>query len=81
MYAIYIYIINKMRIAKPKLHPTTLTSVKVLDDLHEQFRASCAYDRNNLQKFLNRCMYLYVNDIEFKNKVLNTTDLVVSGSF
>lgn len=81
MYTIYIYIINKMRIAKPKLHPTTLTSVKVLDDLHEQFRASCAYDRNNLQKFLNRCMYLYVNDIEFKNKVLNTSDLVVSGSF
>jgi hypothetical protein len=81
MYAIYIYRINKMRIAKPKLHPTTLTSVKVLDDLHEQFRASCAYDRNNLQKFLNRCMYLYVNDIEFKNKVLNTSDLVVSGSF
>lgn len=70
-----------MRIAKPKLHPTTLTSVKVLDDLHEKFRDSCAYDRNNLQKFLNRCMYLYINDIEFKNKVLNTSDLVVSGSF
>lgn len=81
MYPIYIYRINKMRTAKPKLHPTTLTSVKVLDNLHEQFRASCAYDRNNLQKFLNRCIYLYVNDIEFKNKVLNTTDLVVSGSF
>jgi hypothetical protein len=79
---LFIYIEQiKMRIPKLKLHPTTLTSVKVLDDLHDKFRASCAYDRNNLQKFLNRCMYLYVNDIEFKNKVLNTTDLVVSGSF
>lgn len=70
-----------MRVRKPQLHPTTLTSIKVLDDLYDQFKISTDVDKNNLQKFLNRCMYLYVNDIEFKNKVLNTTDLVVSGSF
>lgn len=70
-----------MRIAKPKLHPTTLTSVHVLDDLHKQFKAASVYDGNNLQKIVNRCLYLYLNDEDFKNKVLNTVDLVSSGSF
>jgi hypothetical protein len=70
-----------MRRAKPVLHPVSLTSVKILDDLHEQFKVSCASDKNNLQKFINRCMYLYVNDEDFKGKVLSTTDLVSSGSF
>jgi len=46
-----------------------LTSVKVEEELFIQFKEECVRTNFSFQKLANRCIYLYLNDEEFKVKV------------
>jgi|TARA_R110000803_G_scaffold54120_1_gene110774 hypothetical protein len=57
-----------------------LTSVKIVDHLFDDFKVSSIRYKFNLQKLTNRALHLYLTDDEFRKKLHNHTDLVVSGS-
>ena len=57
-----------------------LTSVKVADNLFQDFKISSIKHKFNLQKLVNRAVHLYLNDEEFRKQKHNHTDLTVSGS-
>jgi hypothetical protein len=57
-----------------------LTSVKVADNLFQDFKISSIKHKFNLQKLVNRAVHLYLNDEEFRKKIHNHTELTVSGS-
>ena len=57
-----------------------LTSVKIVNDLYSAFKHISLDDDINLQKLVNRCVVLYINDREFRNKINNFRDLKESGS-
>jgi hypothetical protein len=67
---------------KPKhpQHPTFLTSVKILVDKYDTFRATGAADKLTLQKLVNRTVFLYNSDPDFRKKINETTDLQATGS-
>lgn len=46
-----------------------LTSVKVEENLFTQFKEECIRTNFSFQKLANRCIYLYLNDEEFKLKI------------
>lgn len=47
-----------------------LTSVRVDKDTFLKFRQECLKDKYSFQKLANRCIYLYLNDNDFKNRIL-----------
>ena len=57
-----------------------LTSVKIADRLFEDFKVSSIRYKFNLQKLVNRSVHLYLTNEEFRKKLHNHTDLMVSGS-
>ena len=57
-----------------------LTSVKVADNLFQDFKISSIRHKFNLQKLVNRAVDLYLIDEEFRKKIHNHTELTVSGS-
>ena len=57
-----------------------LTSVKVADNLFQDFKISSIKYKFNLQKLVNRAVHLYLNDEDFRKKIHNHTDLTISGS-
>jgi len=57
-----------------------LTSVKVADNLFQDFKISSIKHKFNLQKLVNRAVHLYLNDEDFRKQIHNHTDLTVSGS-
>lgn len=57
-----------------------LTSVKVEDQLFEDFKVASIRNKFNLQKLVNRTMHLYLTDEEFRRSMHNYTKLAASGS-
>ena len=57
-----------------------LTSVKVLEDLYNKFRVRTVNSDMNLQRLTNRCIHLYLNNDEFRDKINELEDLTISGS-
>ena len=57
-----------------------LTSVKVADNLFQDFKISSIKHKFNLQKLVNRAVHLYLNDEDFRKQIHNHTDLTISGS-
>tara|TARA_Y100001963_G_scaffold129161_1_gene184134 strand:+ start:255 stop:455 length:201 start_codon:yes stop_codon:yes gene_type:complete len=57
-----------------------LTSVKVLKDLYNKFRVRTINSDMNLQRLTNRCIHLYLNSDEFREKINEVDDLTISGS-
>ena len=49
----------------------TLTSVKVQSDLFENFKIECVKRKFSFQKLAERCIYLYLNDEDFRRMVTN----------
>lgn len=49
-----------------------LTSVKVNEELFEEFRISCVKHKFSLQKLVDRSMFLYLTDDEYRKKIQNT---------
>ena len=54
-----------------------ITTVKVLTELYNDFKRLNIESGFSLQKLVNRSMYLYVNEDDFKGKIENTQ---LSGS-
>ena len=51
-----------------------LTSVKVPEDLFEQFKITCVRYKFSVQKLTERCMYLYLTNEDFRKSVHNQLD-------
>ena len=59
---------------------TTLTSVKIFKNLYNDYKYMTVNNTMSFQKLVNRSVYLYLNDEEFKQKINETKDLKISGS-
>ena len=58
-----------------------LTSVKLVEDVYNEFRHVSLDNGNiNLQKLVNRSVLLYIQDEEFRKKVDDYIELKESGS-
>jgi hypothetical protein len=61
-------------------HETSFTSIHIFKDKYTQFKESGVSSGMTLQKLVNRSVYLYTNDPDFKAKIDNANDLQISGS-
>jgi len=61
-------------------HETSFTSVHLFKDKYTSFKEAGLSSGMTLQKLVNRCVYLYTNDPDFKAKIDGTNDLQISGS-
>lgn len=52
-----------------------LTSAKVEEDLLQKFKEECIKYKFSIQKLLDRSIYLYLTDEEFKKRLHNQTDI------
>jgi hypothetical protein len=59
---------------------TKLTSVKILENLYNDFKIKTVSNSMTLQKLTNRCINLYVRDDEFRDKIESNQELIISGS-
>ena len=57
-----------------------LTSVKVADNLFQDFKISSIKHKFNLQKLTNRALHLYLTNEDFRKQIHNHTNLTISGS-
>ena len=57
-----------------------LTSVKVHEELFNEFKVASIKNKFNLQKLTKRAIHLYLNNDEFRKQLHNHTELVLSGS-
>ena len=57
-----------------------LTSVKIPEDLFEQFKIACVKYKFSVQKLTERSMYLYLTDDEYRKQIHNTLDTQFTGS-
>ena len=51
-----------------------LTSVKVPEDLFEQFKIACVKYKFSVQKLTERSMYLYLTNEDFRKTIHNQLD-------
>ena len=51
-----------------------LTSVKVPEDLFEQFKIACVRHKFSVQKLTERCMFLYLTNEDFRKNIHNQLD-------
>ena len=59
---------------------TKLTSIKVLSNIYQSFRVLCVQNGNTLQRVVNRTLYLYLNDQDFRETIDSVSELEISGS-
>jgi hypothetical protein len=57
-----------------------LTSVKIPEDLFEQFKIACVRYKFSVQKLTERGMYLYLTDEEFRKNIHNQLNTQLTGS-
>tara|TARA_R110000803_G_scaffold78065_2_gene143063 strand:+ start:425 stop:619 length:195 start_codon:yes stop_codon:yes gene_type:complete len=53
----------------------TLTSVKVKDDLFENFKIECVKRKFSFQKLADRSLFLYLTDEDFRKKINSQVDI------
>ena len=53
----------------------TLTSVKIQSEMFEEFKISCVRYKFSLQKLVDRAIFLYLTEEEFKQKLHNQTNI------
>ena len=51
------------------MNDTKLTSVKILTELYNKFKVEAMKKEFTLQKLVNRSIDLYVEDVDFRNKI------------
>lgn len=56
----------------------SITTVKVDKELYESFKITNVKSKFYLQDLVNRCMYLYLNDEQFRAKIFNFNIPVLS---
>jgi len=59
---------------------TKLTSVKVIEDLYNCFKKETVGNGFNLQKLVNRAIFKYTTDDEFREKLHEEEGLKDSGT-
>ena len=52
-----------------------LTSVKLHENLFDDFKIECVKRKFSFQKLADRSMHLFLTDEEFRKKIMNHTDL------
>ena len=52
-----------------------LTSVKVEEELLQEFKEQCVRYKFSLQKLVDRAIFLYLTEEEFKQKLHNQTNI------
>ena len=52
-----------------------LTSIKLLSDIYSDFRSESKIQNITLQKLVNRSMWLYNNDSDFRDQIRDTKTL------
>ena len=52
-----------------------LTSAKVEEELLQEFKEECVRYKFSLQKLVDRAIYLYLTEEEFKQKLHNQTNI------
>ena len=57
-----------------------LTSVKVPEDLFEQFKIACVKYKFSVQKLTERSMFLYLTNEDFRKTIHNQLDTEFTGS-
>ena len=57
-----------------------LTSVKILKELHREFKILSIREDFSLQKLVNRSIHKFLLDEEYKKELINYNLLQVSGS-
>lgn len=57
-----------------------LTSVKVNEELFEEFKVLCVRTKFSLQKLVDRSIHLYLTDDDYRKKLHNHTNLSLTGS-
>ena len=57
-----------------------LTSVKVPEDLFEQFKIACVRYKFSVQKLTERSMLLYLTNEEFRKNIHNQLETQFTGS-
>jgi hypothetical protein len=57
-----------------------LTSVKVPEDLFEQFKIACVKYKFSVQKLTERAMFLYLSNEDFRKQIHNQLDTQFTGS-
>jgi hypothetical protein len=57
-----------------------LTSVKVNEDLFEEFKVMCVRTKFSLQKLVDRSIHSYLTNEDFRKEMHNHTNLSLSGS-
>ena len=57
-----------------------LTSVKVNEELFEEFKVMCVRTKFSLQKLVDRSIHLYLTSDDYKKQFHNHTNLALSGS-
>jgi hypothetical protein len=57
-----------------------LTSVKVPEDLFEQFKIACVKYKFSVQKLTERSMYLYLTNEDFRKNIHNQLETQFTGS-
>jgi len=55
-----------------------LTSVKVPEDIFEQFKIACVKYKFSVQKLTERSMYLYLTNEDFRKTIHNQLDTQLS---
>lgn len=61
--------------AKPNMQ---LTSVKIPEDLFEQFKIACVKYKFSVQKLTERAMFLYLTNDEFRKQMHNQLDTTLT---
>lgn len=54
-----------------------LTSVKVEQDLFQEFKEECVKYKFTLQKLVDRSIFLYLTDEAFRNRLHNQTNIKI----
>ena len=57
-----------------------LISVKVNEELFEEFKVLCVRTKFSLQKLVDRSIHLYLTNDDFRKQIHNHTNLSLSGS-
>ena len=53
----------------------TLTSVKVLSQLFENFKVECVRRKFSFQKLADRSLFLFLTDDDFRKKIINQINI------
>ena len=56
------------------------TSLKIPETLYEDFKVTCVRSKMNLQEVVERALYLYMTDEEFRKIIYNQVNTYYTGS-